>query len=146
MILTQGKLWRWGRRACWAVYILTGQRAGKTRSPAMMRLRLADCRRYLCPDWNGTSDRLNMAMVNPAGWAGGAILSQRCLLSLEMIALTPAHTHFWYAHEHGARAGRHLRNGLSVETLTLVQTLALCSIIAASMGSLTMRPEPKWKK
>ncbi len=30
------------------------------------------------------------------------------------------------------------------ETLTTVQTLALCSIIAASMGStLTMRPEPK---
>lgn len=33
------------------------------------------------------------------------------------------------------------------ETLTLVQTLALCSIIAASMGStLTMRPEPKVEK
>jgi len=33
------------------------------------------------------------------------------------------------------------------ETLTLVQTLALCSIIAASMGStLTMRPEPKVQK
>jgi hypothetical protein len=33
------------------------------------------------------------------------------------------------------------------ETLTLTQTLALCSIIAASMGStLTMRPEPKVEK
>lgn len=33
------------------------------------------------------------------------------------------------------------------ETLTTVQTLALCSIIAASMGStLTMRPEPKVQK
>jgi inner membrane transporter RhtA len=33
------------------------------------------------------------------------------------------------------------------ETLTLTQTLALCSIIAASMGStLTMRPKPKVEK
>jgi hypothetical protein len=33
------------------------------------------------------------------------------------------------------------------ETLTFTQTLALCSIIAASMGStLTMRPEPKSRK
>ena len=99
-----------GAGACWAVYIHWPACGGRAR-PRDGRLRLADCRRYLCPDWNGTSDRLNMAMVNPAGWAGGChSLHGAALLSGDDRPDAPAHAHFWYAYEHGARAGRHLRN------------------------------------
>lgn len=100
-----------GAGACWAVYILTGQRAGERARPRDGRLRLTNCRRNLCPNRNGTSDRLNMAVVNPAGWSGGChSLYGPALLSGDDRPDAPAHTHFWYAHEHGARAGRHLRN------------------------------------
>ena len=42
------------------------------------RLRLTNCRRNLCPNRNGTSDRLNMAVVNPAGWSGGCHSLRPC--------------------------------------------------------------------
>ena len=58
------------------------------------RLRLTNCRRNLCPNRNGTSDRLNMAVVNPAGWSGGCHLYGPALLSGDDRPDAPAHTHF----------------------------------------------------
>lgn len=105
-----GQLWRWARGMLGGVYS-HWPACGRRARPRDGRLRLTNCRRNLCPNRNGTSDRLNMAVVNPAGWSGGChSLYGPALLSGDDRPDAPAHAHFWYAHEHGARAGRHLRN------------------------------------
>jgi inner membrane transporter RhtA len=80
--------------------------------------------------------------------AGGRDSLYRTPYSLEMIALTrlPTRTFGTLMSMEPALAAISGMVFLG-ETLTLTQTLALCSIIAASMGStLTMRPEPKVEK
>lgn len=58
-----------------------------------------------------------------------------------------ANPHLRYADEHGTRAGRRFRDDFLGETLTGIQMMALCAIIAASMGStLTIRREPQIKQ
>ncbi len=85
--------------------------------------------------------------ILPVGLAV-AILSTALPYSLEMIALTRLPTRIFGTLMSMEPALAAISGMIFLgETLTLVQTLALCSIIAASMGStLTMRPEPKVEK
>ena len=85
--------------------------------------------------------------VMPIGLAV-AILSTALPYSLEMIALTRLPTRIFGTLMSMEPALAAISGMVFLgETLTLTQTLALCSIIAASMGStLTMRPEPKVEK
>ena len=102
-----------GAGACWAVYILTGQRAGEEHGPATVAL----------------GSVIAAIVFVPIGMAQATTRIFGTLMSME-----PALA---------AISGMVFLG----ETLTFTQTLALCSIIAASMGStLTMRPEPKVEK
>ena len=85
--------------------------------------------------------------VIPLGLAV-AILSTALPYSLEMIALTRLPTRIFGTLMSMEPALAAISGMVFLgETLTLTQTLALCSIIAASMGStLTMRSEPKVEK
>ena len=85
--------------------------------------------------------------VMPIGLAV-AVLSTALPYSLEMIALTRLPTRIFGTLMSMEPALAAISGMVFLgETLTFTQTLALCSIIAASMGStLTMRPEPKVEK
>ncbi|MNE66344.1 Threonine/homoserine exporter RhtA [compost metagenome] len=74
-----------------------------------------------------------------------AVLSTALPYSLEMIALTRLPTRIFGTLMSMEPALAAMSGMVFLgESLTLVQVLALCSIIAASMGStLTMRSEPK---
>ncbi|MDU5501855.1 MAG: threonine/homoserine exporter RhtA [Enterobacter sp.] len=131
-----------GAGACWAVYILTGQRAGEEHGPATVALGSLIAAILFVPigmiwQWS----------VMPIGLAV-AILSTALPYSLEMIALTRLPTRIFGTLMSMEPALAAISGMVFLgETLTLTQTLALCSIIAASMGStLTMRPEPKVEK
>ncbi|HDC4349072.1 TPA: threonine/homoserine exporter RhtA [Enterobacter cloacae] len=137
-----------GAGACWAVYILTGQRAGEEHGPATVALGSLIAAIIFVP--------LGMAQatvsiwqwsVMPVGFAV-AILSTALPYSLEMIALTRLPTRIFGTLMSMEPALAAISGMVFLgETLTFTQTLALCSIIAASMGStLTMRPEPKVEK
>ena len=137
-----------GAGACWAVYILTGQRAGEEHGPATVALGSLIAAIIFVP--------LGMAQATESIWQWSvlpiglavAVLSTALPYSLEMIALTRLPTRIFgtlMSMEHALAA----MSGMVFlgESLTLVQVLALCSIIAASMGStLTMRSEPKIKE
>ncbi len=137
-----------GAGACWAVYILTGQRAGEGTRSGHGCAGLADCRHHLCPPRYGAGHRIHLAMVHSARGAGGRYSFYGTPYSLEMIALTRLPTRIFGTLMSMEPALAAISGMVFLgETLTFTQTLALCSIIAASMGStLTMRPEPKVKK
>ena len=133
-----------GAGACWAVYILTGQRAGEEHGPATVALGSVIAAIVFVP--------IGMAQATASIWQWSvmpiglavAVLSTALPYSLEMIALTRLPTRIF-----GTLMSMEPISGMVFlgETLTFTQTLALCSIIAASMGStLTMRPEPKVEK
>lgn len=137
-----------GAGACWAVY---------TYGPACRRRARSGDRRVRFPDRShrlrayrhGAGD-FNLSgnrSVMPIGLAV-AILSTALPYSLEMIALTRLPTRIFGTLMSMEPALAAISGMVFLgETLTLTQTLALCSIIAASMGStLTMRPEPKVEK
>lgn len=137
-----------GAGACWAVYILTGQRAGEEHGPATVALGSLIAAIIFVP--------LGMAQATESIWQWSvlpigiavAVLSTALPYSLEMIALTRLPTRIFgtLMSMEPALAAMSGRVFLG-ESLTLVQVLALCSIIAASMGStLTMRSEPKIKE
>ncbi|MOA56362.1 Threonine/homoserine exporter RhtA [compost metagenome] len=77
-----------------------------------------------------------------------AVLSTALPYSLEMIALTRLPTRIFGTLMSMEPALAAMSGMVFLgESLTLIQVLALCSIIAASMGStLTMRSEPKIKE
>ncbi|KZQ27965.1 threonine/homoserine exporter RhtA [Enterobacter genomosp. O] len=137
-----------GAGACWAIYILTGQRAGEEHGPATVALGSLIAAIVFVP--------IGMAQATASIWQWSvmpvglavAILSTALPYSLEMIALTRLPTRIFGTLMSMEPALAAISGMVFLgETLTLTQTLALCSIIAASMGStLTMRPEPKVEK
>ena len=137
-----------GAGACWAVYILTGQRAGEEHGPATVALGSLIAAVIFVPiGMAQATDSIWQWSILPVGLAV-AILSTALPYSLEMIALTRLPTRSFGTLMSMEPALAAISGMIFLgETLTLVQTLALCSIIAASMGStLTMRPEPKVEK
>ncbi|MCU2521783.1 threonine/homoserine exporter RhtA [Enterobacter hormaechei subsp. steigerwaltii] len=137
-----------GAGACWAVYILTGQRAGEEHGPATAALGSLIAAVIFVPiGMAQATDSIWQWSILPVGLAV-AILSTALPYSLEMIALTRLPTRIFGTLMSMEPALAAISGMIFLgETLTLVQTLALCSIIAASMGStLTMRPEPKVEK
>lgn len=137
-----------GAGACWAVYILTGQRAGEGHGPATVALGSLIAAVIFVPiGMAQATDSIWQWSILPVGLAV-AILSTALPYSLEMIALTRLPTRIFGTLMSMEPALAAISGMIFLgETLTLVQTLALCSIIAASMGStLTMRPEPKVEK
>ena len=137
-----------GAGACWAVYILTGQRAGEEHGPATVALGSVIAAIVFVP--------IGMAQATASIWQWSvmpiglavAVLSTARPYSLEMIALTRLPTRIFGTLMSMEPALAAISGMVFLgETLTFTQTLALCSIIAASMGStLTMRPEPKVEK
>lgn len=137
-----------GAGACWAVYILTGQRAGEEHGPATVALGSLIAAVIFVPiGMAQATDSIWQWSILPVGLAV-AILSTALPYSLEMIALTRLPTRIFGTLMSMEPALAAISGMIFLgETLTLVQMLALCSIIAASMGStLTMRPEPKVEK
>ena len=133
-----------GAGACWAVYILTGQRAGEEHGPATVALGSLIAAIVFVPiGMAQATESIWQWSVMPIGLAV-AILSTALPYSLEMIALTRLPTRIFGTLMSMEPALAAISGMVFLgETLTLTQTLALCSIIAASMGStLTMRPEP----
>ncbi|MDY1036465.1 threonine/homoserine exporter RhtA [Enterobacteriaceae bacterium RIT714] len=137
-----------GAGACWAVYILTGQRAGEEHGPATVALGSLIAAIIFVP--------LGMAQATESIWQWSilpvglavAVLSTALPYSLEMIALTRLPTRIFGTLMSMEPALAAISGMVFLgESLTFTQTLALCSIIAASMGStLTMRPETKIEK
>lgn len=134
-----------GAGACWAVYILTGQRAGEEHGPATVALGSLIAAIVFVP--------LGMAQATESIWQWSilpvglavAVLSTALPYSLEMIALTRLPTRIFGTLMSMEPALAAISGMVFLgETLTFTQTLALCSIIAASMGStLTLRRESK---
>ncbi|EOH4908102.1 threonine/homoserine exporter RhtA [Enterobacter ludwigii] len=137
-----------GAGACWAIYILTGQRAGEEHGPATVALGSLIAAIIFVPvGMAQATESIWQWSVMPIGLAV-AILSTALPYSLEMIAITRLPTRIFGTLMSMEPALAALSGMVFLgETLTFTQTLALCSIIAASMGStLTMRPEPKVEK
>ena len=137
-----------GAGACWAVYILTGQRAGEEHGPATVALGSLIAAIIFVPlGMAQATESILQWSVMPVGLAV-AVLSTALPYSLEMIALTRLPTRIFGTLMSMEPALAAISGMIFLgETLTFTQTLALCSIIAASMGStLTMRPESKVQK
>lgn len=137
-----------GAGACWAIYILTGQRAGEEHGPATVALGSLIAAIVFVPiGMAQATESIWQWSVMPIGLAV-AILSTALPYSLEMIALTRLPTRIFGTLMSMEPALAAISGMVFLgETLTFTQTLALCSIIAASMGStLTMRSEPKVEK
>lgn len=137
-----------GAGACWAVYILTGQRAGEEHGPATVALGSLIAAIIFVPiGMAQATESIWQWSILPVGLAV-AVLSTALPYSLEMIALTRLPTRIFGTLMSMEPALAAMSGMVFLgESLTLTQTLALCSIIAASMGStLTMRPETKIKK
>ncbi|WP_039055112.1 threonine/homoserine exporter RhtA [Enterobacter sp. Bisph1] len=132
-----------GAGACWAIYILTGQRAGADHGPATVALGSFIAAIIFVPLGAFQAGELLWHWsVLPLGIAV-AILSTALPYSLEMIALTrlPTRTFGTLMSMEPAMAAISGMIFLG-ETLALQQVLALAAIITASMGStLTMRRE-----
>lgn len=143
-----GALLALGAGACWAVYILTGQRAGEEHGPATVAMGSLIAAVVFVPmGMIQASDTLfQWGLLLPG--LGMAILSTALPYSLEMVALTrmPSKTFGTLMSMEPALAALSGMVFLG-ETLTATQTLALGAIILASMGStLTMRRETKIQK
>ncbi|MGJ0126156.1 threonine/homoserine exporter RhtA [Pantoea sp. RHCKP32] len=132
-----------GAGACWAVYILAGQRAGAEHGPATVALGSLIASVIFVP--------LGVFFAESGLWQWEvmplalliALLSSAIPYSLEMIALTrlPARIFGTLMSLEPAMAAFSGMLFLG-ETLTALQWLALLAIIAASAGStLTMRPK-----
>lgn len=137
-----------GAGACWAVYILTGQRAGEEHGPATVALGSLIAAIVFVPvGMAQATESIWQWSVMPIGLAV-AILSTALPYSLEMIALTRLPTRIFGTLMSMEPALAAISGMVFLgETLTFTQTLALCSIIAASMGStLTLRREGKVEK
>jgi inner membrane transporter RhtA len=132
-----------GAGACWAIYILFGQKAGHDNGVQTAALGVMIA--ALCVAPVGIA-HAGAALLNPAlipAALGVAILSTALPYSLEMIALTkmPARTFgtlMSIEPAFGALSGLMFLH----EVLSLVQWLAIASIIAASIGAtLTLRKD-----
>lgn len=137
-----------GAGACWAIYILSGQRAGEEHGPATVALGSLIAAVIFVPlGAFQAGEVLWHWSVLPLGIAV-AILSTALPYSLEMIALTrlPTRTFGTLMSMEPAMAAISGMIFLG-ETLTFQQALALAAIIIASMGStLTLRREATVKE
>jgi inner membrane transporter RhtA len=137
-----------GAGACWAVYIITGQRAGEEHGPATVAMGSLIAAVVFVPIGAfQAGDVLWQWSILPLG-LGIAILSTALPYSLEMIALTrlPTRTFGTLMSMEPALAAVSGMLFLN-ESLTGQQTLALLAIMTASMGStLTLRRETKIEK
>lgn len=137
-----------GAGACWAVYILCGQRAGEEHGPATVALGSLIAAIVFVPLGTLQSGELLWHWsILPLGIAV-AVLSTALPYSLEMIALTrlPTRTFGTLMSMEPAMAAISGMVFLG-ETLALQQVLALMAIVIASMGStLTLRRESKIRK
>ena len=137
-----------GAGACWAIYILSGQRAGAEHGAATVAVGSLIAALVFVP--------LGVAQAGEALWHWSviplglavAVLSTALPYSLEMIALTRLPTRTFGTLMSMEPALAAVAGILFLgETLTPVQLLALGAIIAASMGStLTIRRESKIKE
>ncbi|MBK4110705.1 threonine/homoserine exporter RhtA [Cronobacter sakazakii] len=136
-----------GAGVCWAIYIIAGQKAGAEHGPATVALGSLIAAIFFVPIGAAAAgEALWHWSVLPAG-IGIAILSTALPYSLEMTALTrlPTRTFGTLMSMEPALAAFTGMIFLG-ETLTLVQWLALLSIIIASVGStLTLRRETQIK-
>ncbi|EGT5712761.1 threonine/homoserine exporter RhtA [Cronobacter dublinensis] len=136
-----------GAGACWAVYIIAGQKAGAEHGPATVALGSFIAAIVFVPIGAiAAGDALWHWSVLPLG-LGIAVLSTALPYSLEMTALTrlPTRTFGTLMSMEPALAAFSGMLFLG-ETLSLVQWLALLSIIIASIGStLTLRRETQLK-
>ncbi|ELY6273562.1 threonine/homoserine exporter RhtA [Cronobacter muytjensii] len=136
-----------GAGACWAVYIIAGQKAGAEHGPATVALGSFIAAIVFVPIGAiAAGDALWHWSVLPLG-LGIAVLSTALPYSLEMTALLrlPTRTFGTLMSMEPALAAFSGMLFLG-ETLTLVQWLALLSIIIASIGStLTLRRETQIK-
>lgn len=143
-----GALLALGAGAGWAVYILSGRRAGEEHGPATVAMGSLIAAIVFVPlGAFQATDALWHWSILPLGLAI-AVLSTALPYSLEMIALTrlPTRTFGTLMSMEPALAALSGMVFLG-EMLTFSQTLALGAIIAASMGStLTMRQESKIKE
>lgn len=134
-----------GAGACWAIYIISGQKAGGDHGPGTVAIGSLIAALIFCPigvAYNGMA-LFDLAILPVA--LAVAILSTALPYSLEMVALTrlPARTFgtlMSLEPAFAAVAGLIFLN----EHLALVQWLALTSIICASIGAtLTIKPKPQ---
>ncbi|MGP3591117.1 threonine/homoserine exporter RhtA [Vagococcus sp. WN89Y] len=137
-----------GAGACWAIYILTGQRAGAEHGPATVAFGSLIAAVIFVPIGALQAGELLWHWsILPLGVAI-AILSTALPYSLEMVALTrlPTRTFGTLMSMEPAMAALSGMIFLG-ETLSLQQVLALMAIIIASMGStLTLSRESKIKE
>ncbi|KPA87141.1 MULTISPECIES: threonine/homoserine exporter RhtA [Pseudomonas] len=140
-----GALYALGAGACWALYILFGQKAGADNGVQTAALGVMIAALVVAPvgiAHAGTA-LLSPALIPAA--LGVAVLSTALPYSLEMVALTriPARTFgtlMSIEPAFGALSGLLFLG----EYLSLAQWLAIACIICASIGAtLTMRSEPK---
>lgn len=132
-----------GAGVCWALYIVSGQKAGADNGIQTAALGVLIAAIFIAPIGivHAGSALLNPALLTTA--LGVAILSTALPYSLEMMALTrlPARTFSTLMSiepAFGALSGLLFLH----ESLTLTQWLAIGSIILASAGAtLTMRPK-----
>ncbi|WP_435929652.1 threonine/homoserine exporter RhtA [Dryocola sp. BD613] len=136
-----------GAGACWALYILSGQKAGADHGPATVAIGSLIAAVIFVPigAWEAGGAIWHWSLL-PLG-LGVAVLSTALPYSLEMIALTRLPTRTFgtlMSMEPGLAA---LSGMLFLgEHLSWVQWLALLSIIAASIGStLTLKRETQIK-
>lgn len=134
-----------GAGACWAVYIICGQKAGGDHGPGTVAVGSLIAAAVFCPigAWQAGSALLNIDILPIA--LAVAVLSTALPYSLEIIALPriPARTFGTLMSLEPAMAALSGMLFLN-EHLTTVQWLALGAIIAASMGAtLTIKPKPQ---
>ena len=132
-----------GAGACWAIYILAGQRAGAEHGPATVAIGSLIASVIFVP--------LGLTFAESGIWTWAvmpiallvALLSSAIPYSLEMIALTRLPTRIFGTLMSLEPAMAAFSGMLFLgETLTGLQWLALLAIIIASAGStLTMRPK-----
>jgi len=140
-----GALLALGAGACWAIYIITGQRAGAEHGPATVAMGSLIAALIFVPlGILQATESIWQWSILPVGLAV-AVLSTALPYSLEMIALTRLPTRIFGTLMSMEPALAAMSGMVFLgESLTFTQTLALCSIIAASMGStLTLRRESK---
>ncbi|PVZ87104.1 threonine/homoserine exporter RhtA [Serratia sp. S1B] len=139
-----GALCALGAGACWAIYILSGQKAGGDHGPGTAAVGSLIAALVFCPlgAWQTGSALLNVDVLPVA--LGVAILSTALPYSLEIIALAkiPARTFGTLMSLEPALAALSGMIFLN-EHLSPVQWLALAAIMMASMGAtLTIKPKP----
>lgn len=134
-----------GAGACWAIYIIFGQKAGGDHGPGTVAVGSLIAALVFCPigAWQTGSALLNVDILPLA--LAVAILSTALPYSLEIIALPkiPARTFGTLMSLEPAMAALSGMIFLN-EHLTRMQWLALAAIITASIGAtLTIKPKPQ---